>query len=116
MDFAREFPERQTTSASRVLVDVVRTAPGGVHVSRFPFEFIRGPINAIGAAFDHYLATVLGHDAKESVAIYDSKCFQLFVEVRQPPWRSALRLERAENEPGVDWKRDNNYCNRRVLA
>src|SRR6266496_4713233 len=95
---------------------LVRRAPtrGAFHVTRFPFEFIRRPINAIGAAFDHYLATVLGHHAKESVAIYDSKCFQLFVELRQPPRRSALRLERAENEPGVDWKRDNNYCNCRV--
>ena len=79
-----------------------------LHVAWFPFEFIRQPFDAIGAAFDHNLAAVLGHHAKKSVAVHDSKCFEMFVKFRQRAWPVArLRFERSENEPRVNRQRDN---------
>src|SRR5205823_1627384 len=44
-----------------------------IQVARFPFEFVRFPINSIGAPFDHNFAPIFRHHAKETVAIHNSK-------------------------------------------
>src|SRR5438874_8636479 len=46
-------------------------APAGraFYVTGFPFEFVRQPIDAICAAFDHNLTAILRHYAKQSIAV-----------------------------------------------
>ena len=48
--------------------------------ARFPFEFIRLPLDAVGASFDDDLRPLFRHDAEESVAVHDSKWSDQVVE------------------------------------
>src|SRR5205823_2340418 len=79
-------------------------APAGraFYVTGFPFEFVRQPIDAICAAFDHNLTAILRHYAKQSIAVRDPKRFERFVNDRQRPWRFGLGLQRSKNKPGID--------------
>ena len=82
---------------------LMRRAPTGRthYISRFPFEFVRQPIDPISAAFDYNFAAILRHHAKKAVPVHDPKWFQVSVDKseRARPWR--VRLKRGENEPRI---------------
>src|SRR5438874_12804776 len=54
-------------------------ARGAVYGARFPSEFVRQPIDSIGAAFDHNLAAIFRHYAKQAVAVHDPERFEMLV-------------------------------------
>ena len=82
----------------------MRRAPSRrtLHVTRFPFEFVGQPFNTVRAAFNHDLASVLCHHAKQPIAIHDTECFELFVNGCQRVRWSGPWFERSENEPRID--------------
>src|SRR6266487_6717040 len=91
-------------------------APAGraSYVTGFPFEFVRQPIDAICAAFDHNLAAILGHYAKKPVAIHDPEWFEVFVSKREPARPLCVRSKCIENEPCIDWQRNDDHHDRAV--
>src|SRR3984893_1402469 len=60
---------------------LMRRAPAGRthHIARFPFEFVRQPVDPVRAPFDFNFAAVLRHYAEKSVAVRDSEWFNAFV-------------------------------------
>src|SRR5437763_8028485 len=96
-DFRAAFPKRQTTSASRVSVGAAHTKPARVSHRRVSFELVRQPFNSIGTAFENDFAAVLRHHAKQAITVYDAKCFESLVNIRQHGWRSTQRFKCAED-------------------
>ena len=94
----------------------MRRAPAGRahHVARFPFEFVRLPIDSVRAPLNHNFAAVLRHHAKKSIAISDPKWLNLFVKKRERARPLRFRLERAENEPRVQRQGHDDHRNRAV--
>src|SRR6266550_1701873 len=79
------------------------------YVARFPFEFVRQPIDAICAPFDHDLPAILGHYAKQAVTIHDPEGFEVFVSKREAAWPLRIRLKRSENEPCINRQRNDDH-------
>jgi hypothetical protein len=83
-----------------------------VYIARFPFEFVRQPIDSIGAAFDHNLATIFRHYAKQAVAIHDPERFEVLVSKRESARPRCIRLKRSKNEPSIDGQRNDQHNDR----
>ncbi len=81
------------------------------YISRFPFEFVRQPLDPIGAAFDHNFAAILRHHAKKAVPVHDPKRSQFSVNKSERTWPLGIRLKRGKNEPRIYRQRDNDHDN-----
>src|SRR5437899_899872 len=85
---------------------LMRRAPAwrALHFARFPFEFIRPPINPVSTAFDYNFAPVFRHDTEKSVTIRNAERLNALVDNRQgtPPF--CFRFECGENKPRVQWE------------
>src|SRR5882724_4527943 len=84
------------------------------HVARFPFKFVRLPVDSVGAAFNDNLAPIFRHHAKETVTVYDSECFRSRINPTEH-WRPfRFRLERAVNQPRIERQGENDDNRRSV--
>ena len=84
------------------------------HVARFPLEFIREPVKAVGATFDDNFVATFSHHSKETVTIDDSKRLDPPVSYGEQARPFCVRFERGENEPCINRQRNNDHGNRRV--
>src|SRR5437764_6000593 len=84
------------------------------YVTRFPFEFVRPPIDSVGAAFDHNLAPISGHHAKKTVTVYDSERFRPRVNRSEQARPFRFRFEGAVNQPRIKRQSENNDDDRDV--
>src|SRR5204863_7482586 len=91
-------------------------ARGAVYGARFPFEFVRQPIDPIGAAFDYNLATIFRHYAKQAVAVHNPERFDVLVSKRESPRPRCIRLKCSKNEPSIDGQRNDEHNDRTVYC
>ena len=100
-DQPRIFARRSQSGEPHLPVQsrLVRRTPTGhaFHVAGFPFEFVRQPINPVGAAFEHDFVAILRHHAKQAVAVHDPERFEPFVKIRQRTRWSTQRFKCAED-------------------
>src|SRR5213080_2256577 len=87
-------------------------ARGAVYGARFPSEFVRQPIDSIGAAFDYNLAAIFRHYAKQAVAVHDPERFEVSVCERERARPRCVRLKRSKNEPSIDGQRNDEHNDR----
>src|SRR4051812_12221106 len=91
-DEPRIFARRSQSGKPHLPVEsrLVRCTPTGraFYVARFPFEFVKQPINGIRAAFEDDFAAVLRHLPKQAIAVDNAERSELFVKIRHRPWRS----------------------------
>ena len=85
-----------------------------VYIARFPFEFVRQPVDPIGAAFDHNLAAIFRHYAKQAVSVHDPERFEVLVSKRERARPRCIRLKRSKNEPPIDGQRHDEHNDRTV--
>src|SRR6267143_73467 len=86
----------------------MRCAPAwrAFHIARLPLEFIRPPVNPVGAAFDYDLPPVFRHDAEKPISIYNPKCLDASINEGKWAWPIGLGFTRREDKPGVERKCD----------
>ncbi len=94
----------------------MRRAPAGRthHIARFPFEFVRQPIDPVRAPFDFNFAAVLRHYAEKSVAVRDPEWFNAFVNECERARPSRFRFECGKDEPPIQRQHHNDHPNRAV--
>src|SRR5206468_12710809 len=89
-DEPRIFARRSQSGKPHLPVEswLVRRAPTrrAFHVAGFPFKFVRQPFNPVSTAFKHDFAAVLRHHAEQAIAVYNAKCFEFSVKIRQRAW------------------------------